>query len=178
MAPLKPVHIREVLVILQTPKLSSGSTRGLSWIVNSSAIECAMLQELSGGSVGSSASPTVDMGEAWVPVDSISEDVGNWIMVDDEELQTDYGMREIHYHHFIQRPQDSQSCRDHVQLQNEAWTLLYLALVDAHLKWAHLGPPNIPQHTPSHPIITVIDIFESRDIWFPINDVSLNVMMA
>ncbi|KAF8585660.1 hypothetical protein K439DRAFT_1615792 [Ramaria rubella] len=147
----------------------------------SSAIEHATLQELSGGSIGSSASPTVDMGEVWEPVDSILEDVGDWIMVDDEELQTVYGdladgMREIHYHHFIQRPQDGRSRRDRVQLQNEAWTLLYPALMAAHLQWAHLGPPNIPQHIPSHPIVTVIDIFESCDI--PINDVSLNVTMA
>ncbi|KAF8576774.1 hypothetical protein K439DRAFT_1622589 [Ramaria rubella] len=128
----------------------------------SSAIERATLQELGGGSVGSSASPAVDMGEVWVPVDSISEDVGDWITVDDEESQTVYGdlvdgMQEIHHHHFIQRPQDGQSHHDRVQLQNEAWTLLYLDLVDAHLQWVHLGPPNI--HTSSHPIITVIDIF-------------------
>jgi hypothetical protein len=86
------------------------------------------------------------------------------------------------------RPEDGRTRRDRVEHQNDAWSLMYPRLLEAHLEWACHGPPLIREDGPFHPEVRVLDLYgefspmrrllrrlqlifsaESRDIRFPLH---------
>ncbi|KAF8505163.1 hypothetical protein BU17DRAFT_71490 [Hysterangium stoloniferum] len=118
------------------------------------------------GAVGMDAVDSMDVVE--------NDDDGDWV-TDLEDSIRDMESNHVHYI----KTSDIRDRHDRLERQNAAWALILPLLVDAHLQWEHTGPPKVIPEVEVHSPILVIDLFESQDVMFPLDDQTpLNVTMA
>ncbi|KAF8576056.1 hypothetical protein K439DRAFT_1623133 [Ramaria rubella] len=121
------------------------------------------------------------MADVWETIGSLEDDAEEWVTEHSRSVyeQLEDGIHEIHHHHSIPMPSDGRTRCDHTEQQNQVWGHIYPVLMNAYLQWTCHGPPDTVDSVSLHPPIVVFDIFESRDIQFPLdNNTSLNITMV
>ncbi|KAF8520715.1 hypothetical protein BU17DRAFT_65177 [Hysterangium stoloniferum] len=125
------------------------------------------------GAVGMDAVDSMDVVE--------NDDDGDWVTdVGDKpdeiyrELEDSIRDMESNHVHYI-KTSDIRDRHDRLERQNAAWALILPLLVDAHLQWEHTGPPKVIPEVEVHSTILVIDLFESQDVMFPLDDQTPNL---